>query len=267
MGAAPNAVMHIEEVGAGAPLVLLHGWGLHSGFFAPVLPTLAAQAQVYAVDLPGHGHSAPLVPYTLDTIVDGLDAALSSEARPLTLLGWSFGGLIAQRYAARYPARIRRLVLVCTTPRLTVAPDWPFGVDEDVLLRFGDELAVAYAATLKRFLTLQMQGASDPRPVLASLRAQLFARGAPDPAALASALHILLGTDLRSGAAALAQPALVVTGGRDTLTPPGAGAWLAQAMPDARLVAIEQAAHIPFLSHPAAFNAALADFLHDNPAS
>jgi pimeloyl-[acyl-carrier protein] methyl ester esterase len=260
-------MMHIEEVGAGAPLVLLHGWGLHSGFFAPVLPTLATQAQVYAVDLPGHGHSAPLVPYTLDGIVDGLDAALCSEARPLTLLGWSFGGLVAQRYAARYPARIKRLILVCTTPRLTAAPDWPHGVYEDVLRRFGDELAVAYESTLKRFLTLQMQGASDPRPVLASLRALLFARGTPDPAALAGALQILLGTDLRATAAALVQPSLIVTGGRDTLTPPGAGAWLAQAMPNARLVAINDAAHIPFLSHPVAFNAALTAFLHDHPAT
>jgi pimeloyl-[acyl-carrier protein] methyl ester esterase len=267
MGAQPGAMMHIEEVGAGAPLVLLHGWGLHAGFFAPLLPTLAMKSQVYAVDLPGHGHSAPLAPYTLDAIVDGLDAALSGETRPLTVFGWSFGGMVAQRYAARYPARIQRLVLVCTTPRLAAAPDWPYGVDEDVLRRFGDELAVAYESTLKRFLTLQMQGAADPRPVLTTLRALLFARGTPDPAALVGALRILLDTDLRGAAPALTQPTLVVTGGRDTLTPPLAGAWLARTMPNASLAAIADAAHIPFLSHPAAFNAALASFLHDHPAT
>ena len=66
-----------------------------------------------------------------------------------------------------------------------------------------------------------MQGAPDPRPVLAAMRARLFARGAPDPPALAGALQILSAADLRPAAPALAQPALVVTGGRDTLTPPG----------------------------------------------
>ncbi len=112
-----------------------------------------------AVDLPGHGASPPLLPYTLDAIVDALDATLAGVDTPLTLLGWSFGGLVAQRYAARHPARVARLVLVCTTPRFTRAPDWPQGIDAEVARRFGDELAIAYDATVKRFLTLQMMGA------------------------------------------------------------------------------------------------------------
>jgi pimeloyl-[acyl-carrier protein] methyl ester esterase len=47
------------------------------------------------------------------------------------------------------------------------------------------------------------------------------------------------------------------------LTPPGAGAWLAAALPHARLAVIKEAAHVPFLSHAQAFDAALAAFLTD----
>jgi pimeloyl-[acyl-carrier protein] methyl ester esterase len=257
--------LHVESVGAGAPLVLLHGWGLHSGFFAPGLARFCAHGRVHAVDLPGHGLSAPLARYTLDGMVDLLATAFEHERAPLTLLGWSFGGLVAQRFAARYPERVGRLVLVCTTPRLIAVPDWSHGVSEATARRFGDELAVAYRPTLKRFLTLQMQGAPDPRQVLAAMRSLLFGRLTPDPAALAGALDILVATDLRAAAPALAQPALVVTGGRDTLTPAGAGAWLARALPSARLAHIPEAAHIPFLSHPDVFYSALDTFLHDNP--
>jgi pimeloyl-[acyl-carrier protein] methyl ester esterase len=59
---------------------------------------------------------------------------------------------------------------------------------------------------------------------------------------------------------AIAQPTLVVAGGRDTLTPAAAGAWLAAALPNARLVTIAGAGHIPFLSHPAEFADALDGF-------
>ena len=72
---------------------------------------------------------------------------------------------------------------------------------------------------------------------------------------------MLAETDLRDEVRAIAAPALVVTGGRDALTPPAAGAWLADALPRARLCAIEEAAHAPFLSHRPQFDAAVAEFL------
>ena len=52
-----------------------------------------------------------------------------------------------------------------------------------------------------------------------------------------------------------------MTGGRDALTPPAAGAWLAGALPRARLVDIADAAHAPFLSHRPQFDAAVTEFL------
>ncbi len=52
------SALHVESVGAGPPLVLLHGFALHGGLFAPVVPQLARTHRVHVVDLPGHGHSA-----------------------------------------------------------------------------------------------------------------------------------------------------------------------------------------------------------------
>ena len=52
---AAGTAVHVESAGAGPPLVLLHGWALHGGLFAPLMAGYAARFRVHAVDLPGHG--------------------------------------------------------------------------------------------------------------------------------------------------------------------------------------------------------------------
>jgi len=258
--------LFVDVAGAGPPLVLLHGFALHGGLFAPIVADLARAYRVHVVDLPGHGHSAA-GPATLAAMVDAVATLIARLGTPAHVLGWSLGGMVAQRLALDRPDLVRRLALVCTTPRFVTAPDWPHAMEPATLARFGDELRTAYRATLQRFLTLQVQGRGEGgvvgRDVLAALRDSLFARSTPSPATLAAALAALAGTDLRVDVARIAAPTLVVTGPRDALTPAAAGEWLAGRIPHARHVAIAGAAHAPFLSHPAAFIAAVQDFLAD----
>jgi pimeloyl-[acyl-carrier protein] methyl ester esterase len=252
---------YVESVGAGAPLVLLHGWGLHGGLFAPLLPALARRFRVHVVDLPGHGHSPPAASVTLDALVDAVADAVAGERRPLAVLGWSLGGLVAMRWARREPTRVARLALVATSPRFVAGDDWPHAMSAQALARFGDEFATSWKLTLQRFLALQVHGSEAGRATLATLRQQLYARGEPSRDALADTLRVLATTDLRSEVAAIGAPAVVVSGERDTLAPAGAGAWLGAALPNATCVRIDGAAHAPFLSHRAAFDRALAGFL------
>jgi pimeloyl-[acyl-carrier protein] methyl ester esterase len=256
------ATLHVESVGDGAPLVLLHGWALHAGLFAPILPSLAKQHRVHAVDLPGHGHSDPLRPWTLEAVVEVLERRFAN-AGALSVLGWSLGGAVALAWAHRMPARIERLVLVTTTPKFIAAGDWPYAMTDETLVRFADELRVAFRATLLRFLTLQVRESDEGRAVLAALRQQLFSRGEPDPAVLDDALATLRAIDLRNDVPHIRQPSLVITGARDTLAPPRAGAWLAATLPQGRLHAFDGAAHAPFLSHRDAFLDVTLPFLRD----
>ena len=258
---APAPRVHVESVGDGPPLLLLHGWAMHGGLFAPLLPALAARHRVHVADLPGHGHSAPLMRLTLDALVDAVDTAVGDERRPLAVLGWSLGGAIALHWAAMRPERVARLVLVGTTPSFVTRPDWPDAMAPATLAMFGDELRVAYRLTLTRFLTLQVQGSEAGRATLAALRHQLFARGEPVPAVLGDYLALLETIDLREEVAAIRTCALVVAGDRDTLAPAAAGAWLARTLPNATLATIDGAAHAPFLSHRDAFLASVTPFL------
>jgi pimeloyl-[acyl-carrier protein] methyl ester esterase len=255
------APVHVESLGVGPPLVLLHGFAMHGGLFATVVTQLASAHRVYVVDLPGHGHSAPLREYSLDGMVEPVRQALDAIDGPLDVLGWSLGGLLAMAWAARFPAQVRRLLLVATTPSFVQRSGWAHAMSEGTLLRFGDELRVAYDLTLKRFLTLQVQGSEEGRATLATLRARLFERGRPSPDTLAGSLAMLARTDLRDAVRAIQQPALVVSGDRDTLAPAAAGTWLANALPHGEQTVIAGAAHAPFLSHRTAFLAAARSFL------
>jgi pimeloyl-[acyl-carrier protein] methyl ester esterase len=255
--------LHVESVGAGPPLVLLHGWAMHSGMWGSVVADLAPRFRVHAVDLPGHGHSAAPVAWTLDAVVDEVTRAFAAHGEPLTVVGWSLGGVVALRWALAAPQRIGRLALVCTSPCFVARDDWPDAMAAATRAKFGDELRVAYRLTLLRFLSLQLRGGDADKRALAAMRGRLFERPDPAPAVLAAALIALAATDLRGEAGEIRQPALVVAGERDTLTPSAAGAWLARAMPNSRYTAIAGAAHAPHLSHPAAFAAILDGFLDD----
>jgi pimeloyl-[acyl-carrier protein] methyl ester esterase len=253
----------IESTGVGPPLVLLHGWAMHSGIWGAVIPRLAQRFRVHAVDLPGHGKSALDAPFTLDGTVSAVASALAlaEEKAALTVVGWSLGGLVAMRWAQLHPQRIGRLALVATSPRFVAGDGWPYAMAKETLARFGDELDVAWKHTIKRFLTLQMQGSEEGHATLAGLRHELFARGEPSRAALRGAFETIVATDLRSQIASVRQPVLVVSGGRDTLALPAAGRWLAEHLPDARFALIPGAAHVPFLSHRHTFDAAADAFL------
>jgi pimeloyl-[acyl-carrier protein] methyl ester esterase len=252
-----SALLHVESLGHGPPLVLLHGFALHGGIFAPLLPMLARTHRVHVVDLPGHGHSRNVDAKTLADVVDAVHATMPPAASAATVLGWSFGGQVALAWARRHPDAVARLVLVCTTPSFVTREDWSCAMSAETLRRFGDELRVAYRLTLQRFLTLQVQGSEAGRATLAQLRARLFERGEPDPRSLDHAMRMLVDTDLRDTAPQVRCPARVIAGTRDTLAPAAAATWLAHALTHADLRVIEGAAHVPFLSHAAAFADAL----------
>ena len=251
--------LHIERAGHGPAVVLLHGWGLHGGIWKGLADKLAGQFTVITVDLPGHGHSrATAMPEQLAAVAD-LVARVVDE--PATWLGWSLGGLVALDGARRHPHKVMRLVLVDSTPRFVQHDDWQPAMPPDVFSQFAASLDKDYRATVLRFLSLQAGNDDEGRKLIKTLRGEIFARGEPEPQALAHGLALLEHSDLRRAVSGIAAPTLVIHGEHDRLVPPAAGAWLAGAMPHARLETLEGAGHAPFLSHPQRVLDALRGFL------
>jgi pimeloyl-ACP methyl ester carboxylesterase len=111
--------LYYETHGAGRPLILLHG-GLGSGeMFGPVLPVLAERHQVVTVDLQGHGRTADIDrPIDVRLMADDIAALIDRLALASPdVVGYSLGGGVALHTAAKYPAKIRRLVAVSANIR------------------------------------------------------------------------------------------------------------------------------------------------------
>lgn len=241
-------------------LALLHGWGMNPRVFDGLAAQLNEHFTLLPLALPGYGGTEVLATNTLSAW-----AAHSSTQLPqqTILLGWSLGGQVAMRMALDYPAQITRVILVSTTPKFVRDDSWQAGVPLADLTTFGEDMQNDTRATLLRFLTLQTRGAPTQKLLLDKLRETFFAAPLPAAQALSAGLDLLLHTDLRAEAATLSQPALIVHGSLDKLTPPGAGAWLAEALPNAKYCLIAGAAHAPFLSHTQQVAAAILEGAHD----
>ena len=237
--------MHIETLGSGPSLVLLHGWALHGGVFAPLVQRLSDRYTLHLVDLPGHGHSRDSeVALTLDATVD----AILARTPPAVWLAWSLGGLFALHAAASSP-QVRGLAMIAATPRFVRDETWPHAVEARVFAQFGDDLRNDYAGTLDRFLALDTMGSEHARSELRRLKQDVYARGEPSPAALHAALKLLEQSDLRATLPALAVPTLWLAGRRDLLVPSKAMQASAAATPHATFVEIAGGGHAPFLGH------------------
>lgn len=248
----------VQSRGRGPNLVLLHGWGLHSGVWEPVARSLASRFRITYIDLPGHGRSG------WDKSLSSIDefAEVIASAIPLRthLLGWSLGGMIACAIAQRHPTRIGKMILTNTTPRFSQANDWPCAMASDDLADLADSLAKDYRATINRFLTLSVRGDERARNVLRDLRHEVFRHGEPDPHALKIGLDLLRDTDLRPRLGSIATDTLLISGAADKLTPPAASDWMAKTIQRARHICIEKASHAPFISHTEEFVHAINEF-------
>lgn len=251
--------LHVQRFGQGPDLVLLHGWALHGGIWQGLVEILASRFRLHVPDLPGHGASEPVQPYTLETLAATVAQVLPAGAH---VCGWSLGGQVALCLARNWPEKVARLTLIATTPCFRQRPDWPHGMEEATLAAFARSLEADYEGTLKRFLALTARAGEDARAVIAALRASLFARGRPAPESLSAGLAILRGVDLRAEVVGVGQPALIIHGSHDGVTPVAAGRWLAQNLPAGRWLEIAGAAHAPFLSHRALVAQALEAFAH-----
>ena len=247
--------MHIETHGAGPDLVLIHGWAMHGGIFAPLTRRLAERFTVHLVDLPGHGLSA-----TRDRAFAARDCALQlCAATPRALwVGWSLGGLVALHAAHESPAQVRALAALAANPRFVLAEDWPHGVPHAVFAQFAQGLRSDWRRTIERFLALEAHGSEHAQAELRALKAQVFERGEPALAVLEQGLDALARSDLRPRVPALAMPSLWIAGRRDKLVPPAALQWAAATAPRGAYLELN-AGHAPFLSHAEEIETALVE--------
>lgn len=252
--------LHHRTFGQGKPIVLVHGWAMHSGIWAEFAEQLAQHYQVTCIDLPGHGYSEKCDAFTLETISQVLVDSVPDEAS--CWLGWSLGATVVLDIARRFPNRVNSLILLAGNPLFIKTDEWN-GMKWSVLEEFAKQLTENCQATLLRFLSLQVKNLPDYKTVLKTLKLALAQCKSPDEETLLGGLAILKHADLRMVLADIKVPVCFILGAHDTLVPMAVGENLLQLNSAIKLNIFDKAGHVPFLSHQQDVLTIISDFMDD----
>jgi pimeloyl-ACP methyl ester carboxylesterase len=241
-----------ETSGSGAPLLLIHGLTESRRMWDPLLPALASNHAVLAVDLPGHGESGPGDSYAPDAMADEVAAVVRAVGLDApTVVGHSLGGVVATVYAATHPA-----LRVLNIDQSLALGDFKAAVTSMEAQLRGDE--ATFMATMNAMFDA-MEGPMSPgesarmRALRRPDQAVVLAIWAPVMEASAADLDALV----RSFAGQVKVPYLALHG-----SDPGAGyrAWLADVIPQAELEVWPDEGHYPHLIERDRFVNRLEDF-------
>jgi pimeloyl-ACP methyl ester carboxylesterase len=252
--------LDFDDDGPGPVVVLLHGFPLDRSMWHHEQSTVGAIYRVIAPDLRGHGTSAaPEGIYTVDEMADDVIETLDllQLTGPVVFGGLSMGGYLVLSIAARYPDRVKGLMLMNTR----ASADSP------------------EAARVREDLARQVKAAGNVEAVVATMLPRLFAKSTYEhhPHLVARTHHQMARTPVRAVAgtlrglairpdrsgllAGIKAPALVLAGKEDQLIPIEESETMARSLPNARLVTIDGAGHLAPLENPKATNAAILAFL------
>ena len=250
-------IPHRVEAGDGEPLLFLHGVGGDSASWAPQIAAFSERYRAIAWDMPGYGLSPALERMTFPALAAALLGLLDRLAlERVHLVGHSMGGMVAQEFAARRPERVASLVLSATSPAFG-RPDGEFQrrFVEARLAPLDDGRTMA---DLAEEMVGTMLGAHADAEGAAIARRSMA--GVPE-AAYRAAIACLTTFDRRDALAGYAMPVLVLAGETDSNAPAPMMEKMASRIPNAAYVCMAGTGHLGNLENPAAFNAAVGDFL------
>ncbi len=250
--------MTYADQGVGEPIILVHGWAAHGGFFDDLAKRLSANHRVLTLTLRGHpGSTHGALPLTIDTLADDIAhfcAAL--DLKGAVALGWSMGAMALWRAAPKLVARLAGIIVEDMAPRLINDDAWRWGLSggysaDDVAGTLA-EIKADWPAYVGRFAPRMFAPAvRETRPDLINWAVAEMSKA--EPAHMGALWASMAAQDFRAALTEIAQPMLVIHGGESPVYPGEATQFIARAAPAAAHVTIPSAGHVPHLEAPEAF--------------
>ena len=251
-----NALAH-ADVGRGLPVVLLHAFPLNRAMWEPQIAALFGECRCIVPDLRGFGDSPKGGPFSMDAYADDVVALLDAlQVDQAVVAGLSMGGYVALNLWRRFRPRVRALPLAHTR----AAADTPEGLAQrDELIALARRAGAAAVAE-RQVTGLIGKSTREKQPELVErIRAEMARESVEG---IVGALEAMKArpdsTDLL---ATIDVPTLVIVGEEDVITPVKEARAIAERIRGSRLEVIPGAGHLSNVERPAAFNAALSDFV------
>jgi 3-oxoadipate enol-lactonase len=253
----------VHTAGSGIPLVLLHAFPLDHVMWQRQA-TLAERVRLIVPDLRGFGGSGGSVPGSIAQLADDTVALLDAlhVAGPAVICGISMGGYIAQHVAARHPHRVAAVILADTRFEADSAEARAGRADLAAKVgRLG--LGILADAMIPRLLadSDEARAAADRPAIEAILRQSITSQSVATVQAALAALGDR--PDMTESMRSLQVPTLLVAGAEDAITPRECLEAAEALLPNAKLLIVPAAGHLPPLEQPEVFNAAVLEFLRE----
>ena len=253
--------LYCEVAGEGEPVLFLHGLGSSSAGWQLQREAFTRDYQMIMPDIRGHGRSdKPPGPYTMALLAADIAALLDGLDIPAVhVVGLSLGGMIGFQMVVDCVERVRSLTAVNTGP-------------EVVPRTFKERRTIWARQLMVNLFSMEriaetLGGRLFPEPEQAQLRQMAVeAFAANDKAAYKAATGAILGWSVRDRLREIRCPVLLISSDMD-YTPVSTKEMYLAELPGARLVVIENSRHAVALDQPAAFNAAVLEFLASVRAS
>ncbi|HEY2497714.1 MAG TPA: alpha/beta fold hydrolase [Candidatus Angelobacter sp.] len=251
-----GARIYWDEQGKGEPVLLIMGLGYPSYLWHRMRPVLKERYRTIALDNRGSGQSdAPTGPYPIPLMASDAAAALDAAGvETAHVFGLSMGGMIAQELTLQYPARVRSLILGCTSGGGPNAVRAEKQVTDILLAR---NMKPEEAAKAMRPYIYDSGTPLERIEEDLVLRRNWF----PRPEAYMAQLQGILAWEAYSRLQKISVPTLVIHGETDQLVPPGNGRLIASQIPGAKLTLLPRASHIFTTDQPEASHKAVLGFL------
>ncbi len=248
--------LYYQEAGSGYPLILLHGLGSRSDDWLFQTPVFAERFRVIMPNLRGHKLSSPVRgSITIDALATDVARLLEAlDVRIAHVVGFSLGGLVAQRLALDYPQMVDQLVLVNTFAHL-----WPTSLHEAYTL--------ARRAVVSKYLPARTTAwvvARDlfPKPEQAPWRQALLDRlGDNDVVSYRHLVDAIRRFDTRRQLDRIGHSTLLITGDRDAVVPRSCQQQLVRGLPKVRWKIVRDSGHATPVDQPEQFNRLVLEFI------
>ena len=249
-------ILHHVVEGAGRRVLLLHPVGLDLTFLEPLSSLLRPFLRPMRMDLRGHGRSpvTPLASGLEDFADDVHETLVQQRFAPCAVVGFSFGGMVAQTLALRHPQDVDALV-PCACPSSLTAENRAVAEKRGTDAEQGG-MEVTVEATLDRWFAPAFRAAKKD----AAARERLLT---DDPRGWAQGWRAIARIDNLPRLHAVRVPALCIAGELDKSSPPHIVEAIAKAIPGARFRVIPGAPHMLFIEQPEAVARELLSFLDD----
>jgi len=245
------------SAGSGRPLIFIHGWAMGATVWERQLEYFSGRGyEAVAIDLRGHGDSIKDGPYTLSQMAYDLKNFIHEKGfeKPF-IAGWSMGAMIILELLAAHRHLPSGVCLGGGTAKFTSSDDYQHGLHPKDVRGMKTKLKRDFLRCLGEFRESIADGLKDHERDLIS--------DAPLPSfdAAKAGLVELIGADLRSTLDRVDVPTLIIHGRDDRVCPPGAAEYMAAEIEGSHLLMIDDAGHVPFLSHSEHFNEELEKFI------